>query len=243
MSADAIPADGPLLALDTSGRDAVVGLAHAEAVDLTVVPREAGRHARSLVPTLADVLTAAGLEAGDLAGVAVNLGPGSFTGLRVGVTVAQMIGWSRDVPLVGCGLFELLAHQSRSLAARRRLLIANAEREELFVAECGSAECRPDRPDAEVSFTIASDESVLGRIDENTVVLGDIPRRLQTTLPTPPALPPLAESLAVLGRQRLAAGACVPPAQILPVYGRRSAAEELREAGRRSKTETARSAS
>ena len=218
-----------ILALDTSARDAHVGLLLGDAIEIAEVDRSGGRHARKLVPTVDALLERHALKPVDLTGVVVNLGPGSFTGLRVGITVAQTLGWLTGVPLVGVGLFERLAHQTASQSDRPRVFVANAEREELFIATAAVGK-------STASPTQIVPAASLGDLACDAAVFGSLPARVDCGLPPDriqtPAVDPVT-ALLQLGRTKLDEGQTTSPAQLLPVYGRRSAAEELRDAGRR----------
>jgi tRNA threonylcarbamoyladenosine biosynthesis protein TsaB len=90
---------GTWLILETAGRAGLVGLARDGAVVRSARLDETRRHARDLAATVASVLSAVGLAAKDLTGVAVGTGPGSYTGLRVGVATAKVLAYA-----VGCRL-------------------------------------------------------------------------------------------------------------------------------------------
>ena len=85
------------------GLDTAAGVSVGLARDGVVLARrwleESRRHVESLVPLVAEVLAAAGLGIRDLTAVAVGLGPGPFTGLRVGVVAAQTLADARGLPL------------------------------------------------------------------------------------------------------------------------------------------------
>lgn len=71
-------------------------------------PMERG-HAEVLVPSIQAALAEAGLEFSALDAIAVPLGPGAFTGLRIGLSTAQSLGLSLDIPVVGIPSFDALA--------------------------------------------------------------------------------------------------------------------------------------
>ena len=79
----------PWLILETSGRTGLVGVAVGDAVVASRSLDGAKRHNRDLVPTCAELLVETGFTATQLAGVMVGLGPGSYTGLRVGLMAAK----------------------------------------------------------------------------------------------------------------------------------------------------------
>jgi tRNA threonylcarbamoyladenosine biosynthesis protein TsaB len=94
------------------------------------VPR---RHGEFIAPAIAFCLEQSGRTAADVSGVAVGLGPGLYTGLRVGIATAQAFAAARQLPVVGmCGL-DVLAFQTRHV---RRLVCAtlDARRGEVFWA-------------------------------------------------------------------------------------------------------------
>ena len=87
------------LALDTATDRASVALGVAGAVPMEENISGARRHAASLLPALQGLLRLAGASLDDLEGIALSDGPGSFTGLRVGASVAKALVHARGVPL------------------------------------------------------------------------------------------------------------------------------------------------
>src|SRR5438309_1467027 len=85
--------DPRLLLLDTSGRRGVVALADGEALLGEHHLAESRRHARDLTPLTADLLTRQGWKARELDAVVIGLGPGSYTGLRVGLIAAKSLAY------------------------------------------------------------------------------------------------------------------------------------------------------
>jgi tRNA threonylcarbamoyl adenosine modification protein YeaZ len=116
-----------VLALDTATSTLVVGLARwsadagAEVLAERAVPA-GNRHAELLTPTIYEVLTAGGATMADLAALVVGLGPGPFTGLRVGVVTAAALGHARGLPVHGVCSPDAIGAGARSVVtdARRR---------------------------------------------------------------------------------------------------------------------------
>jgi tRNA threonylcarbamoyladenosine biosynthesis protein TsaB len=117
-------------------------------------------HAERLLEQIDEVLRGAGCRPATLGGVAVSSGPGSFTGLRIGMSVAKGLAYAGDVPLVGVSTLEALA---RRVAARAGVLpgetilaALDARRDEvycqLFRAEAGDV-----TPDGDVADMTVAD--------------------------------------------------------------------------------------
>ncbi|MFW6337135.1 MAG: tRNA (adenosine(37)-N6)-threonylcarbamoyltransferase complex dimerization subunit type 1 TsaB [Phycisphaeraceae bacterium] len=103
--------DAWVLAIETSGRRSSVALGRATG-DAGLEVREVARsrrHNLELLPTVAALCRERGVTAAELSAVVVSLGPGSFTGLRVGVAAAQMLGLTTSCELVGVPTIEALA--------------------------------------------------------------------------------------------------------------------------------------
>ena len=101
------------LALETSGAVGSVALA---LEDGTVVERtfpEGTTHGTGLFPACRDLLAEEGREIGEVGLVAVSQGPGSFTGLRVGVSAAKGLAFGLGCDLVGVSTLDVLAENGR----------------------------------------------------------------------------------------------------------------------------------
>lgn len=113
------------LIVETSGRAGAVGLARAGAVVRTHALDEARRHARDLAAAAGGLLDAEGLRPADVNGVMVSVGPGSYTGLRVGVMSAKAFAYAAGCRLVAVPTFHAIARQAPA-EARHIWVIADA---------------------------------------------------------------------------------------------------------------------
>jgi tRNA threonylcarbamoyladenosine biosynthesis protein TsaB len=224
-----------LLAIDSSTDRAVLALASQEG-RLWVATTDAGRrHGRDLLPRLKQLLDSAALTTEQLGAIAVGLGPGSYTGLRVGVTAAKTLAYFTGAPLLG--LDSLHAIGRNALASALRVsVIADAQRDELYVADLvRSAPGATLVPLAETR--IEPLVSWLGRLEVGTVVLGPALASPRVRSSVPDAfLPadggaggPSGEALIEMAREALAARRHENPWLLEPRYLRRSAAEDLWE--------------
>jgi tRNA threonylcarbamoyladenosine biosynthesis protein TsaB len=113
------------LILETSGRTARVGLARGPAVVGAAELDAARRHARELVPTIDALLGREALRPADLTGVLVSRGPGSYTGLRVGLATAKALAYATGCQLRAVDTFAAVAEQAPA-DARLLSVIADA---------------------------------------------------------------------------------------------------------------------
>ena len=100
------------LLLETSGRTGQVGLARGGAVVQNRCLDATRRHARDLAAVAGELLAAEGLKPADLTGVMAGIGPGSYTGLRVGVMSAKAFAYATGCRLVAVPTFAAIARQA-----------------------------------------------------------------------------------------------------------------------------------
>ncbi|MDA0729211.1 MAG: tRNA (adenosine(37)-N6)-threonylcarbamoyltransferase complex dimerization subunit type 1 TsaB [Bacteroidetes bacterium] len=126
-----------ILILDTATLQCSVALAEDGVVVAFREEREEGYvHAERLLPLIDDVMTEHGWTPRDLEAVAVSGGPGSFTGLRIGVSTAKGICHAQGIPLIALDTLQLLAIQGERLDphATRRVAMVDARRMEVYAA-------------------------------------------------------------------------------------------------------------
>lgn len=124
-----------ILAVDTSGFEGSVALSD----DRTVVAErqlsaEGRRHAQTLVSEVDALLKEQSLQPSDIDAVAVSIGPGSFTGLRVGVVFAKTFAWANDARLVAVDTLQAVAQQIGE-EHETVTVISDAQRREVFLNE------------------------------------------------------------------------------------------------------------
>lgn len=103
------PSFDRILVIETSGKTGQVALASGDCVLAERSLPEARRHARDLALRCQELLDLQGWRALDLSAVVVNIGPGSYTGLRVGIASAKAICYAAKCPLLGVPAFEAIA--------------------------------------------------------------------------------------------------------------------------------------
>ena len=134
------PAAKSILALESGGRACSAALWRAGSILVEeCVPTDHG-HATLLMPMIERVMVSGGCAYADLDRIAVAAGPGSFTGLRVGLAAALGLALASGVPAVGISSFQAVAATiAPALRGRRRLFVLlDSRRDQPFLAELDS---------------------------------------------------------------------------------------------------------
>lgn len=192
-------------------------------------------HSQRLMPMVAWLLEEAGLELKDLDGIVVSGGPGSFTGLRIGMATAKGLAYAGDKPLITVSTLDSLAF---SLQGSKELIcpVLNARRNEVYTALYRA----PRGQDLELvlphqAIGPADLCAVLQEIGEKIIFLGDGLEEFgdlfkeilkeQAHLASPLESVPRAANLGFLGIQKLKNGLMADLFGAKPVYIRPSEAE------------------
>ena len=125
-----------LLGIDTSTAASAACVLRADGASFEVEPsperlRDGPAHARELMPAVAEAMERAGLDYGDLEAIAVGVGPGTFTGLRIGIATARALASASDLSLRPVSSLAALAE---GIDGELRLPLIDARRGELFAA-------------------------------------------------------------------------------------------------------------
>jgi tRNA threonylcarbamoyladenosine biosynthesis protein TsaB len=122
-----------LLALDTSTDRSALGLITRAGAIFRVTSEPERRHGSDLLPRVRDLLEQAAMRVQDLDVIAVGLGPGSYTGLRVGVTAAKTLAYITGAAVVGIDSLEAIARNATG--ALHIWVVADAQRGQVYTAE------------------------------------------------------------------------------------------------------------
>lgn len=126
-----------VLAIDTATTALVTGAVDTESGQITQrILADARAHNERLMPTILEVMSEAGLELDDLDAIVAGMGPGPFTGLRVGMATAQALADALSIPLHGVCTHDAIAHTALAGANEKdaALVATDARRKEIYWA-------------------------------------------------------------------------------------------------------------
>jgi tRNA threonylcarbamoyladenosine biosynthesis protein TsaB len=216
-----------LLGLDTATPAVTVALHDGGQPLAQLVTVDAHRHAELLAPAIAKVVADAGVSQRDLTGIVAGVGPGPYTGLRVGLVTARVLGAALDIPVYGVCSLDVIAADVAAGADDAGgpggdfLVATDARRRELYWARYDSSGRRTAGP--EVSRPAEIPVSGLPAAGEGPMLYPEI---------LPEGLGPAFPAAATLCRIAVAAIAAGDPAGLLlapePLYLRRP---DVREPG------------
>jgi tRNA threonylcarbamoyladenosine biosynthesis protein TsaB len=185
------------------------------------------------------MLRSAAISPRDVGLVAVDVGPGSFTGLRIAVTFAKTFAYATGADVLGISSMDILAHQAAAAwnpSARRLWTAVDAHRGQVFSA-CYAAGGDAG-PRQVVATRIVEIDRWLARLEPNDLVTGPMVERLGDRLPAnvetvgSESRIPTAETLARMAAHRWHQGERGDIWRLTPDYIRRSAAEEKLDGAR-----------
>ena len=182
---------------------------------------------QSFAVQIQSALAEASLTAEQIDLFTVCQGPGSFTGLRIGVTAAKTFAYAANCQVLGIDSLEVIAHQAPATGELK--VVMDAQRKQLFQATFRCSENHLSR----LSETTIEDADVwLANLTETDQVTGPGLNTLQSRLPATTRVidsacwAPTALALAKIANQQFAAGKRQDFWKLVPLYYRKSAAEE-----------------
>ncbi|ALA57894.1 putative Peptidase M22 [Nitrospira moscoviensis] len=192
----------------------------------------AGSHAALLLPAIDQLLSKTGLRLTDLDGLACSIGPGSFTGIRVGLSTCLGLRAATDLPLALVPTLEAMAW---SVKRDHRTLcpVLTSRKGEVYWALFRRAKNGLERVLAE---HVGSPQALARSLADDTLLFGDgwsaMETEIRAALPSsvraiegpPSAVKPSAVAVALMGIERLRRGERAPM-QVVPLYVQRAEAE------------------
>ncbi|MGD0320071.1 MAG: tRNA (adenosine(37)-N6)-threonylcarbamoyltransferase complex dimerization subunit type 1 TsaB [Acidimicrobiales bacterium] len=221
-----------VLAVESATELAGAALADEAGLIATAAISRGRHHVESIAPSVRFVCDRAGISLRAVEGVCVDVGPGLFTGLRVGIATAKALAFALGIPVVPTTSLEVLARALHGTGVAPRSLIVpvvDAKRGEVFSARFRVAD-DPDVSAVQVGEDLVSSPEdlagCLSKLGEPFVLGGDGAMRYSETLRELPGarlasaafVSPPVEVLAAIGVARLGAGLGLDAAAIAPRY-------------------------
>lgn len=205
------------LSIDTASEVASIALSRNGRVEAEHSWRCERNHTVELLPAIDKLLADTGVEKTDLTAVFVSLGPGMYTGLRVGISVAQGLARALSIPALGVGRLELDAYPHGGDAGPI-VAVHRAGRGEVAWAAYQGGPWRELTPP-----TLSKPDQLAVAIPAGALVTGEVDEALAALLRSrasiaEPATYGRARSLAALAYPRLQSGETAEPALLRPIY-------------------------
>jgi tRNA threonylcarbamoyl adenosine modification protein YeaZ len=211
------------LAIDTSSNIVSVVISHKGEVLASLTWQTTQNHTIELLPNLVCLLQQVKVELDSIEAIIVSKGPGSFNGLRVGISTAKGLASALNIPLLGVNTLEAEAYPFAFTGLPLRP-IHKAGREEIATALYRQKDNEWQCLEAENLTTV---KTLCHRIKQKTLFCGEIPadiiREIQQKLGKQAIIsqsnsPPRARSLAILGWRNLSSGKQDDPVTLQPLY-------------------------
>jgi len=227
----------PILAIETATLVSSVALATADTLLAEITLQTKKTHSELLMPHIAKIIEMAGVKKTDIKAIAVSIGPGSFTGLRIGLSTAKALAYALNIPVVAVPTLAAMAYGCPVPGAILAPIL-DAQKGNVYQAlfEWKKGELKELMPATVVGIDQALE--TLTQYSQPAVLLGESAvmyrEKIQTieknlVLAEPHMIIQRASSVAGLGHKLLKKGLAQDVMALEPVYIRRSEAEVLWE--------------
>ncbi len=224
-----------ILSIETSTGCGSVSLTSGTLTDGSILAEYTHRpdvtHSRRLLGNIEQIMDALDLDWSQLDGIAVSVGPGSFTGLRIGMAAAKGIAMATGLPLLGISSLDGLAAQCIGVE-KQVCVVLDARKKQLYAA------CYKKMGEAQAPVKVSGEVSILpqqlaAEIAEPTLLAGPgsmVYKEILTANPLIECVPtaliqPRAAWIGFLAARELEGGNVISPASLTPSYVRGSEAE------------------
>lgn len=224
-----------MLALESSAKAASAAIFEDEKLLAVTVENSGLTHSRTLLPMAEGLLANLDRSVRDLDLVAVAHGPGSFTGLRIGMAEAKGLCWALEIPVIGVSTLEAMAFGGADREGEMLCCAMDARRGQVYNALFTVRDGRPVRLTADRAIALPELEEELISYEKPWVLLGDGAMLCYNTFDRAKAIAhPAPEPLRIQSARGVGLAAMgqkpVSADELLPTYLRLSQAERERQA-------------
>lgn len=227
-----------ILALDTSSITATVAVLEEERLVGEYILNHKLTHSQKLIPMMEELLKSCELKPDDIDVFAVSLGPGSFTGLRIGTTTIKAMAQALSKPVVGISTLEGLAY-NLPFCSEYICPMIDAQKNLVYSALYFWQNNKIEEAIKQEVFEIEGLVEELKQLDKRVIFIGDAVDKHKEFLiislgekaifPPVPVRMPKASSIATLALEKIKMGEGKEAAEIIPIYMRKSQAENQYE--------------
>ena len=194
-------------------------------------------HSRTLLPMAESMLVSSGVQLDDVDVIAVAAGPGSFTGLRIGVATAKGLAWKGDKDCAPCSSLESMAWPLAHLEGNLIVCAMDARRNQVYNALFLASGDRLERLSSDRAISLADLAEEVKKYKNSKIVVGDgaklcynalLEQGLDAKLAPQPLRMQSAWGVARTAQRLAEEGALVKGRELVPVYHRLSQAERER---------------
>lgn len=224
-----------VLAVDTSAKSVSCAIVRNHKVMASFYADNGLTHSQTLMPMIENVLNVSGITVCDLDAVAVNAGPGSFTGVRIGVSAVKGIAFTANLPCVSVSTLESMAYNGAFTPDTIVCGVMDARCQQVYSATFRIDENgQPVRITEDAALSIADLGRYLSDLEQPIVLVGDgselCYRYLSDSVPNLTLAPATirnqnAAATALIAERMFEAGETVSAEALLPVYLRLPQAE------------------
>ena len=218
-----------VLLLETSGSSGIVALGFGTTIVAHRVLEIAKRHVSDMAPAIAEMLKGCGWEAKNLDAIATGIGPGSYTGLRIGLMSARTLAMMTGARLLGISTFEILAQHCLEVGHAKIEIIADAQQDKIYAQ---SFENNNSNLISASELKIVSAAEWIANRDISFAIAGPGLTKVQPLIPAKEGMVEEQsgninkESFLALALKKLFSHHSDDPLSLQPLYLRRSSAEE-----------------
>ena len=225
-----------ILAFETSAKAASVALGDGETLLGEAYQNTGLTHSQTILPMAEDLLKNCGKTPQDVEAVAVAAGPGSFTGVRIGVAAAKGFSWGRDLPCYGVSTLEAMA-LGLGVQDGYVLPVMDARRNQVYTALFSAKDGTLTRQAEDRAISLAEVGEEIKSLEKPIFLVGDGSFLCYNTLkqavpplilPPPQRLHQRASGVLLVAAEKIAKGETGDGATLIPNYLRLSQAERER---------------
>ena len=212
---------GLILCLETTTKACSVALSRdGQCISIKEIVSEKYSHSENLTVFVESILKSAGISVNQLDAVAFSVGPGSYTGLRIGCSTAKGLCYSLDIPLISIDTLEAMTHAMEGYKVDLYCPMLDARRMEVYTALFDKDKSKITETEAK----IITDESFENELKSNKILFfGDGAEKCKSTITSPNAeyvdgFYPTAKSMAQLAEKKFVNKDFVDVAYFEPFY-------------------------